>query len=578
MMDKRWAQAPACREQLVLFQERLDEVVAPEHPIRAVDQCLNLVDWSAWERRYAGRRGQPPIHPRLMAGCILYGLMRGIRSSRDLEDATRERVDFIWFLERRTIDHSTFAAFRKEFGAELKDLNRQMGRLVCERHGETLLALVLDGTRIRANSDRHGARTAAGLQRLVAACVEALDAKLAALAEADRKAAERASEADAETRVREQEDIAALEAQMEKLQEALAVAQARDAVRREHNGKDAPPVRVPVSDPDAQVVPNKDGGYAPNYTPVIGVDPVSRALVYGEVLEGSDESAAVLPAVAAAEAMGGAPLKQVLADANFATGANLEHLEGRGTPPYMPAGTALEAGSCAIRPDPTQPLSPEQCQRLPKHGKHFATTAFVYDAAKDCYYCPMGRPLSPVRSGHDRNGVAYTNYACPGSAGCPRAAQCVRKKAPCRTVRRDQYQELREQVGRRMATEAGRAIYARRAPLVEGVFAEIKHVMGIRQFLLRGLENVRTEWEWICTAINLKRLLALFGKSPIHEPRPKAPLIPAQSLRGRPVLCRLKRIFSHLLHSLALQINHGLRSSTKNLLTSENSVVYILAA
>jgi len=30
--------------------------------------------------------------------------------------------------------------------------------------------------------------------------------------------------------------------------------------------------------------------------------------------------------------------------------------------------------------------------------------------------------------------------------------------------------------------------------------------MGIRQFLLRGLEKVRTEWLWACTAYNLKKL------------------------------------------------------------------------
>ena len=57
--------------------------------------------------RYDGHRGQPPIHPMRLAGAILYGLMRGIRSSRELEDATRERLDFRWFLEGRTVDHSS---------------------------------------------------------------------------------------------------------------------------------------------------------------------------------------------------------------------------------------------------------------------------------------------------------------------------------------------------------------------------------------------------------------------------------------------------------------------------------------
>jgi hypothetical protein len=31
--------------------------------------------------------------------------------------------------------------------------------------------------------------------------------------------------------------------------------------------------------------------------------------------------------------------------------------------------------------------------------------------------------------------------------------------------------------------------------------------MNVRQFLLRGLENVKTEWLWVCTAFNLAKLV-----------------------------------------------------------------------
>jgi transposase len=155
---------------VVLFTETLDDAIPQNHPIRLLDGCLDAVDWTLWENRYDGHRGQPPIHPRLVAGCILYGLMRGLRTTRTLEDATTNRLDFMWFLERRTIDHSTFADFRVEFKKELKDLNRQISRIVCEGCMDTLLELVVDGTRMRANSDRHGARTAQALDRLIAAC------------------------------------------------------------------------------------------------------------------------------------------------------------------------------------------------------------------------------------------------------------------------------------------------------------------------------------------------------------------------------------------------------------------------
>ncbi|NQU76143.1 MAG: transposase, partial [Planctomycetes bacterium] len=41
------------------------------------------------------------------------------------------------------------------------------------------------------------------------------------------------------------------------------------------------------------------------------------------------------------------------------------------------------------------------------------------------------------------------------------------------------------------------------------VFGIIKHVMGFRQFLLRGLAKVSGEWELVRLAYNVKRLWVL---------------------------------------------------------------------
>ncbi len=38
--------------------------------------------WSSWQRHYVLVAGQPPIHPRIMGGALLYGLTHGIRPSR----------------------------------------------------------------------------------------------------------------------------------------------------------------------------------------------------------------------------------------------------------------------------------------------------------------------------------------------------------------------------------------------------------------------------------------------------------------------------------------------------------------
>ena len=60
-----------------------------------------------------------------------------------------------------------------------------------------------------------------------------------------------------------------------------------------------------------------------------------------------------------------------------------------------------------------------------------------------------------------------------------------------------------------MRTEEGKEVYRRRAPLAEKPFAYIKGVLGIRQFFVYGLDKVRTEWRWISTAYNLRKLVGM---------------------------------------------------------------------
>ena len=61
----------------------------------------------------------------------------------------------------------------------------------------------------------------------------------------------------------------------------------------------------------------------------------------------------------------------------------------------------------------------------------------------------------------------------------------------------------------RLWTPEGKKLYALRKHTPEPVFGIIKSALGFRQFLLRGLDNVRGEWNLVTMAWNLKRMLAL---------------------------------------------------------------------
>jgi len=65
---------------------------------------------------------------------------------------------------------------------------------------------------------------------------------------------------------------------------------------------------------------------------------------------------------------------------------------------------------------------------------------------------------------------------------------------------------LADRMRRKLKTKRGRQAYARRKVAAEPVFGRIEQARGFRQFLLRGMEKVRTEWSLICTGHNLLKL------------------------------------------------------------------------
>lgn len=68
-----------------------------------------------------------------------------------------------------------------------------------------------------------------------------------------------------------------------------------------------------------------------------------------------------------------------------------------------------------------------------------------------------------------------------------------------------------EKMKHRLQTKEGKQIYAQRKSTVEPIFGVIKHVIGFRQFMLRGFEKAKGEWNLICIAYNLKRLHTIRG-------------------------------------------------------------------
>jgi transposase len=353
-----WATASMDRDQIVLFSPTLDSMVGADHPVRLFDEILGQMDWSSWESQYVQVLGQPPIHPRVVASALLYGLSEGTRSSRRLERACGASIDYLWLVRGRSIDHSTFCEFRTKFRHALKGLFRQVGRVAMEMGMVRLGCVALDGTKVKANSSRHGTATARTLAERLAHLDRQVEEALSQMEAQD--ASDQAFFGPEDSPQHLPRKLADLKRRQEQLRRALRKAEAK--AQTAEKGKEP---KVSVADPEAPIAPNKEGGFAPNYTPV-AVVAEGGLIVAADVLEDSDESEAVLPAVEAVrENMGQRP-QEMLADSAFSGGPNLQGLRDRGVEGYIPSATRRDtADNPARREAPRQPVAAEQWDRLP---------------------------------------------------------------------------------------------------------------------------------------------------------------------------------------------------------------------
>lgn len=535
------------REQLVLWSQRLEDAIPADHPVRLLDELLHSASFGAtfraWEGEYDRLEGQPPYHPRDLAGLYLYGMLNRLRSSRQLESACYNRLDVIWLLSGQKPDHSTIAAFVTRHGKSLRKLFRAVLEVGLKAGLIKLEHVSTDGTKVEADAGKGSVRS----EEKIRSWLGHLDEKIAALETEWEKNEHREA-----TLFGEQapwaprghdtpaKRLAAMQGQQARLKEALA-----EIARRQEASAGDKPVKAIASttDPAGRCMKDKEGRRKPNYNAQLSVDAAAGMIVACDVNDAPEDSGQLSGMLAQVEVNCGRKAEAASADSGYNTGPELASLESQGIRGYLPdahasgdasrrsgqAGETAAASEAAVQVvREGQTLTDAQWALLPREPSGLlARTTFIYDAAADAYRCPAGFSLPLLATNRDerrwgtaiRKRYGFTPYGrAVGSRGaapcaaCAHARECCREPAKGRRVDRDQYEECRERMRARMNCDEGRGVYKRRRETVEPRIGWIKHGFGVRRFMRRGLEKVRTEWSLACTAVNLSILLRCWEK------------------------------------------------------------------
>jgi len=460
---KRFVEARA-RSQMSFEVRRIEDFVSSDAFVRVFDTISDTFNYSRFEAQHPGG-GRPAFPPKLLCKLILFGQCEGIRSARQLSKRLGYDVRFMWLAHELAVDHEVLSDFRRDFREELKELFWQTVRLGLALGLASLGHISLDGTKIAAHAQRR-AYNAEDLEEARRRIDERFEKMMA---EADAVDAAEDAQFGAARGDEVPPELADAAARRAKIQQAL---QALAESEHEH---------ISLTDPEAPLQKTQDGT-RPGYNAQAAVDSANGYVVGQDVTTDQNDTQQFMPiAQQTIENVGRVP-DEFAADSGYHSPETLE------------AVAASEV-----------PLNVYINQQTEDDGK-YGHEAFAYDETTDSFTCPEGRTLSR-RGFKVLRDTTYQYYrAVCTCRDCPRREQCISEKARYRELLIAPHEHLLLAMRRKLATPEGRRALQRRKETVERTFGTMKAVLGLRQFLLRGLEGARVEFCLCATAINLRKL------------------------------------------------------------------------
>jgi transposase len=444
---------PIDRDTGFLLPPSVDEWLPEKHLARFVVEVIEGLDLSAMSKSYRGS-GSASYHPALLLGILVYGYATGAFSSRKLERATYDSVAFRFIAANEHPDHDTIAAFRRRFLKQIEGLFVQVLLLAREMGMLKMGTVGLDGTKIHANASRHSALSYEHAGKIEARLKAEVSALLAKAEAADRE--------DVSDGMSIPDELARREERLRKLAEARAKIEARAKERHareqaEHEAKCA------ARDAKAAASGKKPGGKPPK--------PLVEGPLPTDQINLTDEESRIMP----------------VASGGFDQCYNAQAV--------VEVGSLLVVAADVVQaPTDKQQLEPmlDKIDALPDElgNPEILLADNGYFSAANVAACEAIGIEPLIAMGRQSHHPSLDErFAAPPPA--PENPTPV------------------EAMTHRLQTPEGKKLYALRKHTPEPVFGIIKSVLGFRQFLLRGLDNVRGEWSLVTLAWNMKRMFAL---------------------------------------------------------------------
>lgn len=491
-------------QQTVMVPVSFDRQILPgtfEHSVNyLVDEKLDL---RIFDSKFKNDdTGRPAYDPAILLKIVLLAYSRGVTSSRKIEALCRENVVFMAISADSRPHFTSIANFISGCPEQIAKLFQQV-ILVCDDLGLIGREMfAVDGCKMPSNASKEWSGTKDELRKKAQKIDRAVRYLLKKHRDEDKK-----GHADESIRHREERQVEKLLAASDKIEKFLAQSE-------ERLGRSGKPVKSNMTDNDSAKM--KTGhGVIQGYNGVAAVDGKHQVVVAAEAFGSGDEHGLLEPMLEQVEQnLGANPLDEakVLADSGYCNRDSLDYLEENRIDGYIADHgfrsrdpRFAEAGR--FKPASTPRISPKA---------RFTTDDFQSDIDNRTCICPAGKALWLKCARARITGRLFMQFQAHQAdcASCQLRAQCLRssRQKGARQVNillevlpRTEHGPL-VRMKEKIDSALGRAIYSHRLGIVEPVFANIREMLGLQRFTLRGKTKVNAQWQLMTMLHNLLKI------------------------------------------------------------------------
>ena len=361
---------PVNRNQLLWHAVDVERLVGPDHLVRAIWELVGRLDLSRYTRTVRsveGVAGRAAYDPHLLISLWIYAYSQKVGSAREVARRCEYDPAFQWLTGMEVVNYHTLADFRVQHEKALDELFAQLLGVLSS---EGLIELGECGAGWHEGESL-------GQRQLVSSGEELACASggSAAAGAGDGRSPARGSRAGGRRPAsgrRRRRRWRGWNRRWKKCRRCKPLPEARVEESEQ---------RVSETDPEARNMKQSDGGYAPSHNVQIATDAAHGIIVGASVTQAANDQHEMVAGLAEVERQSGQRPEHLIVDEGYTTRENiLAAAERKGVDLI---GSRLEPdGEAATR-------------RLQQRGVDaaFYPDRFTYDAGRNTYTCPQGKPL-----------------------------------------------------------------------------------------------------------------------------------------------------------------------------------------